>query len=117
MPYIICVVLDETGQPKEGSSGLAERAYHREELAANQHLRVDVEYYLSNQVCSPLLMQQVHNLLYLSRFVIYTAICVLNRDTCFGSLRCCQSQKHVTRMHVDAWYKDLYPHLPIIVQI
>lgn len=50
MPYIICVEVDEEGQPKEGSSGLAERAYHRDELAANPALRVDVHYYLANQV-------------------------------------------------------------------
>jgi DNA polymerase elongation subunit (family B) len=51
VPYIICVELDETGQTKEGRGGLAERAYHRDELAANTKLRVDVEYYLANQVC------------------------------------------------------------------
>ena len=51
VPYIICVELDENGQQKEGTGGLAERAYHRDELAANPNLRVDVEYYMANQVC------------------------------------------------------------------
>jgi hypothetical protein len=51
VPYIICIEVDEAGQPKEGgSSGLAERAFHREELATNSALRVDVQYYLANQV-------------------------------------------------------------------
>ena len=50
MPYIICVELDDQGQQKESSGGLADRAYHRDELAANPNLRVDVEYYLANQV-------------------------------------------------------------------
>lgn len=50
MPYIICVELDNQGQQKESSGGLADRAYHRDELAANPNLRVDVEYYLANQV-------------------------------------------------------------------
>lgn len=50
MPYIICVELDEDGQQKETTGGLADRAYHRDELAANPNLRVDVEYYLANQV-------------------------------------------------------------------
>lgn len=50
MPYIICVEVDEEGQAKERGSGLAERAYHRDELAANSALRVDVQYYLANQV-------------------------------------------------------------------
>ena len=51
VPYIICVELGEDGQQKESTGGLADRAYHRDELAANPNLRVDVEYYLSNQVC------------------------------------------------------------------
>ncbi len=51
MPYIICVELDEDGRQKETTGGLADRAYHRDELAANPNLRVDVEYYLANQVC------------------------------------------------------------------
>ena len=51
VPYIICIEVDEAGQPKDGGAGgLAERAYHREELAANPALRVDVQYYLANQV-------------------------------------------------------------------
>ena len=50
MPYIICVELDNQGQQKESTGGLADRAYHRDELAANPNLRVDVEYYLANQV-------------------------------------------------------------------
>ena len=51
VPYIICVELGEDGQQKESTGGLADRAYHRDELAANPNLRVDVEYYLANQVC------------------------------------------------------------------
>ena len=50
MPYIICVELDDQGRQKESSGGLADRAYHRDELAANPNLRVDVQYYLANQV-------------------------------------------------------------------
>ena len=50
VPYIICVELDDNGQQKESTGGLADRAYHRDELAANPNLRVDVEYYLANQV-------------------------------------------------------------------
>ena len=38
------------GQQKESTGGLADRAHHRDELAANPNLRVDVEYYLANQV-------------------------------------------------------------------
>lgn len=55
MPYIICMEVGEDGQPKEGSAGsggLADRAFHRDELAANPALRVDVEYYLAHQVRS-----------------------------------------------------------------
>ena len=54
VPYIICVELDDNGQQKESTGGLADRAYHRDELAANPNLRVDVEYYLANQVHSSL---------------------------------------------------------------
>lgn len=50
VPYIICVELDKNGEQKETTGGLADRAYHRDELAANPNLRVDVEYYLANQV-------------------------------------------------------------------
>ena len=51
VPYIICCEVDEEGRRREGApAGLAERAYHREELAANPSLRVDTEYYLANQV-------------------------------------------------------------------
>jgi hypothetical protein len=50
VPYIICVEVDGEGQIRQGGpSGLAERAYHREELAANPALRVDTEYYLAHQ--------------------------------------------------------------------
>ncbi len=51
MPYIICCRVDEQGaRIVEGApSGLAERAFHREELAADPSLRVDTEYYLANQ--------------------------------------------------------------------
>jgi len=33
------------------SKGLAERAYHPEEINANPALRVDTQYYLAQQVC------------------------------------------------------------------
>ena len=50
MPYIICVKRDEEGQVKEDQAkGLAERAYHPEEVNGNSQLTVDANYYLSNQ--------------------------------------------------------------------
>ena len=54
MPYIICVPRNEDGTAEEGASGLAERAYHPEEVNGNPRLTVDVNYYLSNQVCTSL---------------------------------------------------------------
>ena len=60
MPYIICVELDEGGQQKESTGGLAERAYHRDELAASPNLRVDVEYYMANQVCCSNTFSHIH---------------------------------------------------------
>lgn len=53
MPYIICVEKGEDGQVKEEQSkGLAERAYHPEEVNGNAKLTVDANYYLANQVVS-----------------------------------------------------------------
>ncbi len=50
MPYVICVEVGENGEvlPRE-SKGLAERAYHPEEVNANPTLRVDTDYYLAQQ--------------------------------------------------------------------
>ena len=96
MPYIICVELDENGQQKESTGGLAERAYHRDELAANPNLRVDVEYYMANQVC-PSSMSP--GMLFL--------LCSMGRDVCcFHSLReaqkLCQTKKEpCMRQHED----------------
>ena len=53
--------LDENGQQKESTGGLAERAYHRDELAANPNLRVDVEYYMANQVCPSSLLSDIRS--------------------------------------------------------
>lgn len=51
VPYIICVEKGEDGQQKaEQSRGLAERAYHPEEVNASSSLAVDAQYYLANQV-------------------------------------------------------------------
>lgn len=51
VPYIICVELSEDGQSvAEGGKGLAERAYHKDEVKALPRLRVDAAYYLANQV-------------------------------------------------------------------
>lgn len=50
VPYIICVPRNEDGTAGEAGSGLAERAYHPEEVNGNPRLTVDVNYYLSNQV-------------------------------------------------------------------
>jgi hypothetical protein len=49
VPYIICVARNEDGSIVEASGGLAERAYHPEEVNGNPKLTVDVNYYLSNQ--------------------------------------------------------------------
>lgn len=51
VPYVICCVVDEEGNvlPRE-SKGLAERAFHPEEVKENPALRVDTEYYLAQQV-------------------------------------------------------------------
>lgn len=50
MPYIICVMCGEDGQVKEEQSkGLAERAYHPEEVNGNSGLTIDTNYYLANQ--------------------------------------------------------------------
>ncbi len=52
VPYIICVKKAEDGSIV-ATKGLAERAYHPEEIADNPSLGVDTEYYLSQQVgCS-----------------------------------------------------------------
>lgn len=53
VPYIICVERSEDGQVKEQQSkGLAERAFHPEEVNGNPNLAVDANYYLANQVCN-----------------------------------------------------------------
>lgn len=51
VPYVICCEVDEEGNvvPRE-SKGLAERAFHPEEINANPALRVDTDYYLAQQV-------------------------------------------------------------------
>jgi DNA polymerase alpha subunit A len=51
VPYVICVEVNEEGAvlPRE-SKGLAERAFHPEEVNANPALRVDTDYYLAQQV-------------------------------------------------------------------
>ncbi len=51
MPYIICVEVGEDGAAAGGggSKGLAERAYHPDELRGNARLAVDTEYYLAHQ--------------------------------------------------------------------
>lgn len=51
VPYIICVKKAEDGGV-EATKGLAERAYHPEEIADNPQLSVDSEYYLAQQVLS-----------------------------------------------------------------
>ena len=53
MPYIICVKKGEDGRVlEEQSKGLAERAFHPEEVNGSQQLTVDAHYYLANQVSS-----------------------------------------------------------------
>lgn len=51
VPYVICCEVDEEGNvvPPE-SKGLAERAYHPEEVKASAALRVDANWYLAQQV-------------------------------------------------------------------
>lgn len=51
MPYVICCEVNEEGAvvPTE-PKGLAERAYHPEEVNANPALRVDAKWYLAQQV-------------------------------------------------------------------
>ncbi|PRW60975.1 DNA polymerase alpha catalytic subunit [Chlorella sorokiniana] len=51
VPYIIACEVDTEGNvlPQE-SKGLADRAYHPEEINANPALRVDTQYYLAQQV-------------------------------------------------------------------
>lgn len=51
VPYIICVPRSEDGQLAEkAGKGLAERAYHPEEVNGNASLTIDANYYLANQV-------------------------------------------------------------------
>ena len=49
VPYIICVKKAEDGSI-EATKGLAERAYHPEEITDKPQLTVDNEYYLGQQV-------------------------------------------------------------------
>ena len=53
MPYVICVEKDSEGHLIANKKGLAERAYHPEEINAASNLAVDAEYYLTQQVCIP----------------------------------------------------------------
>ncbi|PSC73303.1 DNA polymerase alpha catalytic subunit [Micractinium conductrix] len=51
VPYVICIEVDAEGNvlPRE-TKGLAERAYHPEEVSASSTLRIDTDYYLAQQV-------------------------------------------------------------------
>ncbi len=51
MPYIICLKKAENGSV-EPTKGLAERAYHPEEISDDPRLSVDTEYYIAQQVRS-----------------------------------------------------------------
>ena len=61
MPYVICVEVGDDGQAAAGGAhgkGLAQRAYHPDEIrAANGKLALDVEYYLAQQARSPALLE------------------------------------------------------------
>lgn len=52
VPYVICVEVAEDGTRADGggSKGLAERAYHVDEVRGNARLAIDTEYYLAHQV-------------------------------------------------------------------
>lgn len=51
MPYIICCVVNEEGNAVQGGAkGLAERAFHPDDVNTRSDLRVDTEYYLAQQV-------------------------------------------------------------------
>ncbi|KAK9810187.1 hypothetical protein WJX72_006462 [[Myrmecia] bisecta] len=50
VPYIICIERGEDGKPLAHGKGLAERAYHPDEMKENPKLAVDVEYYLTQQL-------------------------------------------------------------------
>lgn len=64
MPYVIAYEVDAEGNRVAGESkGLAERAYHPEEVKANPALRLDADYYLAQQVgggCSRIQMAWRH---------------------------------------------------------
>jgi DNA polymerase alpha subunit A len=53
VPYVICVEVGADGQAAAGGAhgkGLAQRAYHPDEIrAADGRLALDVEYYLAQQ--------------------------------------------------------------------
>ena len=55
VPYVICVEVGADGQAAAGGAhgkGLAQRAYHPDEIrAADGRLALDVEYYLAQQAC------------------------------------------------------------------
>ena len=55
VPYVICVEVAEDGTRADGggSKGLAERAYHVDEVRGNARLAIDTEYYLAHQVPAP----------------------------------------------------------------
>ena len=52
VPYVICVGVAEDGTRADGggSKGVAERAYHVDEVRGNARLATDTEYYLAHQV-------------------------------------------------------------------
>ena len=55
VPYVICVEVAEDGTRADGggSKGLAERAYHVDEVRGNARLAIETEYYLAHQVPAP----------------------------------------------------------------
>ena len=56
VPYVICVEAAEDGTVStEGGQGIAERAYHPEEVAATSTLRPDPAYYLAQQARATML--------------------------------------------------------------
>jgi hypothetical protein len=58
VPYIICVEKEE-GDPEtqvtgdRPSKGVAERAYHPDEVTANGNIMPDLDYYLAQQASTP----------------------------------------------------------------
>lgn len=55
IPYIICMPLGEGDEKDNSSSLIAKRAYHPEEVIKSKgELKIDVEWYLSNQILPPI---------------------------------------------------------------